>query len=68
MERKKGVIIVDIPSCCDGCDLYHDEMCYGTDNDIFGYCSPVDVENEIHQDCPIIEVNDNLLKLIRSIR
>lgn len=64
----KVILMFDKPYSCSECRLYVSGICSGSENDIFTNSSFEDVENDINPDCPLIEVNNNIVKLIEVAR
>ena len=66
---KAILMLKETPENCEQCPLYdyRSKICYGTDNDIF--TSSFDrQEEERCPDCPLIEINDNIARLIEVAR
>lgn len=67
----KAILMIDNPECCGDCPLlqqYYDdeheewyEMCYRQN------CKIKDIDSKL-KDCPLIEINDNIARLIEVAR
>lgn len=66
---KALLVLTEYPETCGECRLYSREtnICYGSENDLFT-SSFDNQEEERCPDCPLIEIEDNIARLLEVAR